>query len=315
MPILTNTSLPSSSGASITEFVEWFEVLLANNQIKVAPSSTLRIDIDALKFLGQAYRGTTSLPREEDMSEFFRRTLGLEYIIKVIHMALRSPSGEALLSRLDVFKGADLTLTNSTQHSHERDFLWELIVACICSGFCSNVRFDEPDIRCHYSGLDWGIPCKLFYTHSKYGQIERIVSGARQLEKSSADSGCIIVNLANLINHSRYLRSKPNDPDSFLSFPDWQVPLQMLQSEMTNVINPVRTKSLIKRLTNDLRTGQERWKTRGILFLAQTVYTNNLTPMFPTVCVFHSFRHIQGVESQFLQDFNRTAQAVMNEAI
>ena len=315
MPVLTSTSLPSSSGAAIAEFADWFEGLLASNHIEVAQSSVLRKDIDALKFLGQAFRRTATFPGGTDMSDFFRRTLGLEYVIKAIHMALRTASGQFLLSRLDVFKGADVSLVNRTQQSIKKDLLWEFVVACICSHFCSNVRFEEPDIRFQYSGEDWGIPCKMFYTSSQRGQIESVVTAARQLERSSAFHGCIVVSLVNLIDHSRYLRSRPNQPDAFLSFNDWRVPPKMVQSEMTNLINPLITKSLIKRLTSDSKIGQERWKTRGIIFVAQTVYTSNLTPFFPTVCVFHGFRNIHGIEMNFLQDFNRTAQVVMNEAI
>ncbi len=85
MPIVDDIGLPISSGGTLKRVAEWFEQLLKQNAISIAKPSQLHQDITDLKFLGDAFQGKTELPIDIDLSDFFRRTLGLEFIIKSIH--------------------------------------------------------------------------------------------------------------------------------------------------------------------------------------------------------------------------------------
>ncbi|HLA87846.1 MAG TPA: hypothetical protein VJL10_07485 [Anaerolineales bacterium] len=315
MPVVDTLGLPISSGGSMKRTAEWFEQLLQKQSVSIPQASPLQQDIDDLKFIGDAFNGKVQLPVNTDLSDFFRRTLGLAFIIKAIHRSLRSESSQAVLPGLELFRGPDLSLTTIAPQSKERDKTWEYIVACVASAFSSTVKLDEPDVRCFYSNTDLGLACKIFYTADRDSQIDRLVVGAKQIEKSSADLGCILVNVTNLIDHSKYLRAKPDDPEAFLSFTNWEVPLKLLQADIVNIVQLLRGNKLVERLTQDLRTGQERWKSRGIIFMAQTACAFVTTPMLLTVCVFYGFRRIKGVEALFLTEFNSTAQATLNEVI
>lgn len=315
MPVVDTLGLPISSGGSMKRTAEWFEELLQQQAVSIPKESPLQQDIDDLKFLGDAFNGKVQLPVNTDMSDFFRRTLGLDFIIKAIHRSLRSESSQAMLAGLELFRGPDLSLTTIAPQSKDRDRTWEYIAACVASAFSSAVRLDEPDVRCLYNNSELGLACKIFYTADRDSQIDRLVVGAKQIEKSSADLGCILVNVTNLIDHSKYLRAKPDDPEAYISFTNWEAPLKLLQADIVNIVRPLHGNKLVERLTQNLRTGQERWKSRGIIFMAQTACSFVTTPMLLTVCVFYGFRKIQGVEEVFLTNFNSTAQSTLNEVI
>jgi hypothetical protein len=315
MTITGLTGIPLSRGSSLDKDAEWFEQLLRQHHVTVANPSALRADLDIMKQLGRAYRGEETLPDNADVPHLFRRALGLDFIIKAIYRASKTPAVNQILGKLSLFCGPDVLLTEASPQSQERDLVWEVIVACLSACFTTDLTFAEPDVRCDYEGTKWGSACKILYTTNRDKQIGRIVGGAKQLGLSTAELGCVVVNVSNSINHQRYFGRMPGNPTEFGSFRSAEIPLELLKEDLAGIVENLDRRSLVTRLTEDLQTGEDRIKTRGVIFLAQTVCGVRAVPMLITRCDWYVFRRIAGVESSYFALLNHFVQTTLPEVI
>jgi len=311
MTITGPTGIPLASGASLDKDAEWFERLLKQHHITVANTSAMRTDLDIMKQLGRAFRGEETLPDSSDVPHLFRRALGLDFIIKAICRATKTSSANEILGKLGLFSGVDVLLTDAGPQSTDRDLAWEVIVAALSCCFTTDLRFEEPDVLCNYEGTKWGSACKILYTSKRDNQIDRIVGGAKQLELSAANLGCVVVNVSNLINHQKYFGPMPGNSSEFGSFRSPEIPQGLLKEDLTGIVENLDKRSLITRLTTDLQTGEDRIKTRGVIFFAQTVCGVRAVPMLMTQCDWYVFRRIAGVESSYFNILNHFGQTTL----
>ena len=253
MTITGPTGIPLSRGSSLDKDAEWFEQLLRQHHVTVANPSAMRTDLDIMKKLGRAFRGEETLPDNADVPCLFRRALGLDFIIKAIYRASKTPSANQILGKLGLFCGPDVLLTDSSPQSQERDLVWEVIVACLSACFTIDLTFAEPDVRCNHEGTRWGSACKILYTTIRDNQIDRIIDGAKQLESSTADLGCVVVNVSNSINHQRYFGPMLGNPAEFGSFRTAEIPLELLKEDLAGIVENLDRRSLVTRLTQNLR--------------------------------------------------------------
>jgi hypothetical protein len=265
--------------------------------------------------LGRAYRGEVALPADTDIPHLYRRVLGLSFIIKSIYRVSALPEFDQITSKLAAFHGPDIILTEANPRTPEKDTVWELIIALLSRPFAEHVRFEEPDVRLTLNATNWGTACKVLYTDSRDNQIDRIVVGAKQLERSSASLGCVAVNVSNLIDHSKYFPRMPGTIDEFGSFRDFNMPLDLLRQDLGAVVLNLDKRSFITRLTQDLNTGLDRMKTRAVIFLVQTVASVTAIPMLLTMCDWYVFRRVVGVESTYFVELNHFGQTTMSEVV
>lgn len=133
----------------------------------------------------------------------------------VLH--LRDAGYEAELApKLTLLAKGDPLQLSAGDQSGERDVLFEVICACICSLFASDVRFQEPDLICRYADSSWGLACKVAYG-TPAQTAKGIRKGMRQIEGSAADLGIVVVQLTNRFPHDKMYDVDPSTGEIVLT--------------------------------------------------------------------------------------------------
>jgi hypothetical protein len=94
----------------------------------------------------------------------------------------------------------------ASESDNDRNLAWELVLASLIATFATDVTKAEPDIVCDYKGQRLGIAAKVPYSVAPETHLDRIKHGARQLERSSAAHGFVVVNLVQLFPHFSMFR-------------------------------------------------------------------------------------------------------------
>lgn len=314
--LVDSENIPVSSSNNIDKDAFWFEALLKSMDIYINKSSLLAKDIGNMKLFGRAARGELDLSVNDETPTFFKRVLGISFIIKAIHRALKTPAAKSISSKLKLFHGSDILFTTDSDQSQERDYAWELLIGCLCSTFCNSLTFGEPDLLYQYRNVDWAIACKVLYSKNRDQQIKRIIDGVKQIEKSTAQYGIVVVNVTNLLDHAKFSANKPLKNGESFSFNNPNHPLNMLENELKGIADKIRGFKLNQRLTVDLGTREFRYKTRMLILLGQTVTITEKMPTLLTYCVRYSFRKMYWeAEQDFFKEFNSSGRTVQSHQI
>lgn len=307
MPILhPSNEIQIVSVASFDDEVAWLRRLLRKKGAVPPSGSTSNDLLAAAENLARAYRQQISLPFTENL---LCNALGTAYVVKAIHRTIRK-TARPFASHWKHFRGADICLTRDARRSEARDKVWEMVIASLCADFARAVDLREPDVRCEFRDVDWGIACKNLYSRSASHQINRIVEGAKQVEGSGSELGVVAVNATSLIDRNRFLGPMPGRSGEFFSFTDEEVPISLLVQLLQHIVSLVDRISLIRRLTRTVE-GADRLKTRAVVFFAQAVTSVRGAPMILTALNHLAFRTLTVGEEEFLNRLNHAAQTVM----
>jgi len=104
----------------------------------------------------------------------------------------------------NLFRGPDVLVAKSGKQRLERDLMWELFVAAVCTHAADDVKIGKPDVRCRIRDVAWGIECKVLNSPKPAKHVERVKEGVCQLQDSDIDRGFVAVNLTNVIDHHRF---------------------------------------------------------------------------------------------------------------
>jgi len=101
--------------------------------------------------------------------------------------------------------------------------VFELLLGLACGQVGSDLIMDppnvvaskNPDILVTIGGRRWGFPCKVVYGANPRSFLDNVIKGVDQIEKSPADTGIVVVNLKNAIQHDDFwpvLRYEKDEP-------------------------------------------------------------------------------------------------------
>jgi hypothetical protein len=237
--------------------------------------------------------------------KLMRDAMGTDWLIDALRRSQRwldSVDPE----RLRVLRGPDINLMRAAAQSGDRDVSWELLVGALVSTFARDVDLVEPpDLRCTYGGAKWGLAAKILYSGDPNRHIDRIVEGAKQIERSDADVGLVIVNGVNLVPHDELFHV--TDGGLIHNFNDAAEPKRMLRDAADRFFKGINTPSILRRLTAEA-DGTPRHKTRGVLLFLQAVFGFRGAIATASVAHLFEFRKILAGERKFHLLFNKAAQ-------
>jgi hypothetical protein len=90
--------------------------------------------------------------------------------------------------------------------------IFELLFGLVLLGVCADVLLahpdledtSNPDILATINGRRWGFACKVIYGASGKTLFDNLKKGVEQIEVSSAEIGCVMLNLRNVLDHDIY---------------------------------------------------------------------------------------------------------------
>jgi hypothetical protein len=200
------TGVINAGLATIGSSIPWLKKRLSDLSCYVHPASLLATSFDAIADMQAkvASDGRYSFKNAEEAQQWYLRASGTDFLSKVLHRG----SNAGLAGFEPLFRnlpGGDPILTG-----HDRNLARELVLASLIATFATDVTKAEPDILCHYKGERIGVAAKVLYSAARETHLDRIKHGARQLERSPADHGFVVINLVQLFPHFRCSRTSPN---------------------------------------------------------------------------------------------------------
>jgi len=190
--------------------IEHFEKVLKSHQIEVASGSDLEIvclnimDMEDRRIdKGRTYVG--------DIRPLICRSLGLLELVKLLIHAHKDSCVEPFISHLKLLNRSVAAQNVRVVSDEGANKLFELFFGLVCQRVGTDLSLDDPneptgdnpDILVTIDRRRWGFACKVVNGKSLLTVFERWEEGVRQIDRSSADVGAVVLNLRNVIDHNK----------------------------------------------------------------------------------------------------------------
>lgn len=181
----------------------WLRMHLAEGGVRLHPDSELGRGLDELDSLAARAAQVVRFPSASEAYHHYLRATGVDFLSKALHRArLRGLEGFARHIRT-LGSGNPVLTGPSEAGSGARDASWELLLASLIASFAAAVAEEEPDLVCSYRGAKVGVAAKVLYSKNSDQLLKLIAKGAKQLERSAAEHGFVVVNLVEVFPHTR----------------------------------------------------------------------------------------------------------------
>ncbi len=292
--------------------IAWLTSFLASAGVVLKKGSPTALSLDALKNYAD-YSANGGGPLETDDIKFreqARRAFGVATHIWALQKS--SAKIQSLIQQhLKVYRGAEVNLLSAETANQDRNAAWELLASCCLAHYCTDVKFEEPDLLATFQGAVLGIACKVLYSGKASTQVSRIVEGVKQIEASTAAAGFVLVNLSNVIDHDMFFRTNPLSGD-YLSYPSPELAMadfgNQLMAFHNSLLDPIHDYGT--RLVMGKTDGVPRKKSIGVIYYGQTLALVQRRPFLLSNAVMHrtgnALNHPQLV-LEFAKNFNLAA--------
>jgi hypothetical protein len=198
--------------------VDSFELILRGFGIKVVPGSLLERACLLLKDL-QSRRDTARrgayVPWLNIQTDL-RLAMGVLNLIQLTLERQRHPDFTQIVPHLRLLNaGMPAQTARASIADDASNKIFELRLALACLGAGTNLTMDDPvsssggnnpDIICRMAdGRRWGFACKVIHGTSPITCAERFFDGVEQIERSTADTGLVVLSFKNRLPHDKIL--------------------------------------------------------------------------------------------------------------
>lgn len=259
----------------------WLRAELQASGVRLHPKSELALGLGELEQLRSRIGDTLRFSSPAEAQMFYFRSTGVDFLSKALHRG-KTKGLNGFAKHFGALGSGNPVLTGPSERtSGERDSSWELLLASLIASFSNDVcEVEPPDILCEFSGARIGIAAKMLHSASRDKAPRHIVKGAKQLEKSSADHGFVVMNLVDVFPHARMFWSFYT---ARLASPD--AALDIMHEWMNSFLIGYDLDDLVERLQHSSAT-----KLNSLLFFVPTVLY--LEASDPPVLPFYRFQVI-----------------------
>lgn len=247
----------------------WFRAFLVSRGVTMATGSDVAVSFAAYEEYGRIVNGEAPSrgPRAR-AAQILGDGIGWDILIRALHQA-----GPKLWSQFDgqmkeLFGSKDVLFTRTApKRTPARDLVLELFTAGACMGFCSSVEKAEPDVVGVFNGEARSFACKTFYSFKREQHEDRLVEGAKQVQREPAVRGYVLVNLAPIFPHERFF--PPRGPAPFATPDQFKQTMEKLGARFAQRL--FSKAAFGSRLRIDSHSGAVRDHLRGIIFVLPTI--------------------------------------------
>lgn len=180
-----------------------------------------------------------------DVRELFRKLMGVADLVKKVVSVRYHKNFDELLKHLALLNGSNPLQTKQASYTdRDSNKLFELYVGLLAMRIGRDVRMDDPyrpsggnpDVLATIDAARWGFACKVPYSRNAQSILDNIVRGVKQIEKSEANKGAVILGARNILARDSFW---PELADSdggtgearYGAFPTVDIPAAMLAAE------------------------------------------------------------------------------------
>jgi len=189
-----------------------FETLLSACGVELRHDSDLyRIGFHVLRTL-DTHKNPELHDNKEDLRIVMREVMGFNNFIEKVSPLLISDHRAAVVPHLRLLSSSSIpqsTISRITDQGSNK--LFEVYVAGLCYPTFQPIELDSPerskgdnpDVTFRQGAKKWGIACKVLHSFKAQTIIGTVIKGIDQIEKSDCDTGFVMLNLKNTIDHDR----------------------------------------------------------------------------------------------------------------
>lgn len=309
--ILHPTSkVPIISYTKVRENVSWFIDFLEEENIDISSNKFMSSSLEYALQLENWSRSKDDNLKDYKLNSILSESIGISYIISIIKKASTYKSFENIKRLFKNFSTADPIFYKKGISKQERNFLFELEIACLflCCGY-EVFSKSEPDVIVKDQST-WDISCKMIYSDNPVSMARTIDKGIEQCLNFNSNYGLVIAGLSNITNHNSFLPMLDEKEDIWGSYPNIQSAMKKMEDYFKNCFQHITEQSL-----NHFGIGRDNTKFRGILLITHTICSVNAVPM--TLSQIGLVRRkdlygidIEGPELTFCNGLNHIAQTV-----
>ena len=190
--------------------VEQFEQILFRSGIEIISGSPLEAICLNLLELERGQEHPNMSGKMEDLRLAYRSALGFHDILRRIVRLGAHPNFHVFLDHIRLLNTTGTLAQNVAAPTDQiAAKIFELLIGLICLEVGTDVRLDgpvksygdNPDVIVNIGGRTWGFACKVLGGYSPITMFERLEEGVKQIDRSSAEIGCVVFNLKNQIDH------------------------------------------------------------------------------------------------------------------
>jgi len=251
-----------ASFEEIRAAVHEVELIMQRHGIEIRPGSELESISLFLQELPDFRSGKTPIDPSRNVRDDWRKGLGLFDMIVRIVRCDRKGKLEPFLKYLELLNSSAVPQNVPGRFDQGGSKLFELLIGLACLSFGSNISMDDPfesigdnpDILLETGGRSWGIACKVMNSPSPLTFYERLADGIDQIERSPADTGVVVFNVKNLIDHDKTwpLETSPLVRELVTGSPIARTGIEpvavMLQKTADSIVNGLREENSLEKV-------------------------------------------------------------------
>ncbi len=207
---------------SIVESVFDFEDLLRTKQKTIPPNSPIEAaGLAALEML-ETFRRDLPQDSQDDHREDWQQAVALgDMLRKVLRVKEHSCFDQLWPHVLLLLKDKNIALSvrSPVVGSDNNNKLLELYLALVVAPLSGKLELDHPqtssggnnpDVIAELGGSCWAFACKMMHSDSSVAFRDQLLGGIKQIERSPAEKGIVVVSLKNLLPHNEFWAMQAN---------------------------------------------------------------------------------------------------------
>jgi hypothetical protein len=209
------------SHEGIVQLAFEFEELVKQKQasLKLPPGSPIEAAGLAAMEMLETFRGNIPHDGQRDHRKEWRQAVALGDMLRKVMQATSHPSFDKIWPHVMLLLGTGNIALNMWNPREDSDAnkIFELYMALVLAPLCPNLELDDPvhssggknpDVIAQLDGSRWAFSCKVMHSDSPKTFIDRVEDGIRQIQRSDADKGIVVISLKNLLPHDDYWTAK-----------------------------------------------------------------------------------------------------------
>ncbi len=240
--------------ADAVERLHQFEQLLCTQNIGIQAGSILeQLCLNTMDIL-EKHRHPETIDAGQDLRQELAEVIGLQEIIRKVLRHQLHPDFPQLVAHLRLLNNcrpAQNTPAAVTDQGSNKIF--ELLIALCSIDVGQNILLDNPvtstgdnpDILIDIDRDRWGVACKVLHSRNSQSFFDNLEKGIDQIERSRANTGVVVFNLKNVLNHDEYWQIT-NRPEYlagaeplFNAFPNREAAFTKLTNDGEHIRNSV----------------------------------------------------------------------------
>jgi hypothetical protein len=201
----------------IVKSVFAFEDLIRQKQapLQLPPGSPIETAALAALEMLETFRRNVPHDTKRDHRNAWRQAIALADILRKVLRVAGHPRFDQIWPHLLLLLGKSNIALNVWNPKEDQDAnkVFELYMALVLAPLCSDLELEDPkhsasgknpDVIASLNGSRWAFACKVMHSPSPNAFIQRVREGIKQIQRSNADKGVVVVSLKNLLPHDEY---------------------------------------------------------------------------------------------------------------